>query len=166
MNLLIGIVPGFFLYCISALGEEVGWRGLLVPQLLKITSFNRTVLITWIVWALWHYPAIIWADYHSGAPRWFDLASLTIAIIGLSALTAWLRVKSGSLWPPVIWHAAHNLLVLAVYPAMTVRKAYSEYVISDFGIGVMVTGILLALVFTRKGKGIIANAEAKGVRAG
>lgn len=163
---MIGIVPGFFLYCISALGEEVGWRGLLVPQLLKITSFNRTVLITWIVWALWHYPAIIWADYHSGAPRWFDLASLTIAIIGLSALTARLRVKSGSLWPPVIWHAAHNLLVLAVYPAMTVRKAYSEYVISDFGIGVMVTGILLALVFTRKGKGIIANAEAKGVRAG
>ncbi|TFH35926.1 MAG: hypothetical protein E4G99_06165 [Anaerolineales bacterium] len=76
---------------------------------------------------------------------------MTIAIFGHSAMTAWLRVKSGSLWAPVIWHAPHTLLVLAVYPAMTIKLAYTDYVISDFGLGVMLTGILLAWVFTWRG---------------
>jgi len=150
-NLLIAFVPGFFLYCFAALGEEIGWRGFLVPHLMKITSFAKTVVISWIIWALWHYPAILWADYQSDASRWFDLASLTITIIGLSAMTAWMRLKSGSIWPAVIWHGVHNLLIQAVFLAMTVDTDVSEYVVDDFGIGVVITGIILAIVFLKRG---------------
>lgn len=150
-NLLIAFVPGLFFACFAALGEEIGWRGLLVPHLIKITSFTKTVLISWILWALWHYPAIIWADYHSDAPRWFDLTSLTIAIVGLSAMTAWMRLKSGSIWPPVIWHGVHNLLIQGILLSMTIETDVSAYVVDDFGIGVMITGVVLAIVFLRKG---------------
>ena len=38
----------------SALGEEIGWRGFLVPELRKTTSFTATSLISGIVWSLWH----------------------------------------------------------------------------------------------------------------
>lgn len=153
-NLIVAFVPGLFFACIAALGEEIGWRGFLVPYLIKITTFTRTVLITWIMWALWHYPAIIWADYHSNAPRWFDLASLTLTILGLSAMTAWMRLKSGSIWPPVIWHGMHNLLVQGVFLSMTIETEIGEYLVDDFGLGVMITGSLLALIFFWKGRNI------------
>jgi membrane protease YdiL (CAAX protease family) len=103
---------------------------------------------------VWHYPAIFWADYHTDAPRWFNLLTFSIAVLGYSALTAWLRMRSGSLWPVVIWHGLHNLLNQAVFMAMTVETRLSEYLLDDFGLGVMLAGVLLAAIFMRKGSGL------------
>lgn len=153
-NLVVAVVPGLLFACFAALGEEIGWRGFLVPQLIKITTFTKTVLLSWIIWALWHYPAIIWADYHSNAPRWFGVVSLTLTLVGLSAMTAWMRLKSGSVWPPVIWHGTHNLLVQGVFLSMTIDTDIGGYLVDDFGLGVMVTGLLLALIFLWKGRNI------------
>jgi membrane protease YdiL (CAAX protease family) len=118
------------------------------------------------IWALWHYPAILWADYHSNAPRWFDLASLTIAIVGLSAMTAWMRLKSGSIWPAVIWHGLHNLLIQAVFLPMTIDAEFSEFVVDDFGIGVMITGVVLAIVFLGRGMKISTEGVSSSPKSG
>src|ERR1700745_4317930 len=56
-----------------ALGEEIGWRGFLVPELAKTMGFTSTALISGIVWAGWHYPLLIWGDYNHGTPRWYRL---------------------------------------------------------------------------------------------
>jgi membrane protease YdiL (CAAX protease family) len=55
---ILGLLPT----CATALGEEIGWRGLLVPELAKITTFTRTALLTGIIWAVWHYPAVLFAS--------------------------------------------------------------------------------------------------------
>lgn len=52
----------------SALGEEIGWRGFLVPQLSKTTSFTTTSLLSGIIWSLWRYPILIYGDYNAGTP--------------------------------------------------------------------------------------------------
>ena len=54
--------------CISALGEELGWRGFLVPQLANVASFPRVELIGGAIWALLHYPIIPFADYRGAGP--------------------------------------------------------------------------------------------------
>jgi membrane protease YdiL (CAAX protease family) len=148
---LLAVIPiGFIAACFAALGEEIGWRGLLVPELAKITSFTKTALVTGIVWAVWHYPAIIFADYHSEAPRWFDLSTLTASAVGMSFLVAWLRLKSGSIWPAVLWHANHNLFVQGVFLNMTTDTRITEYIVDDFGLGVLLSALMLAYVFWRK----------------
>jgi membrane protease YdiL (CAAX protease family) len=43
----------------TVLGEEIGWRGFLVPELAKRHSFVATSLISGIIWALWHYPILL-----------------------------------------------------------------------------------------------------------
>jgi|GEM_PF-3012956 len=49
-----------------SLGEEIGWRGLLVPDLYRLTSnFAATCMIGGLVWAAWHYPELIYL-YRSG----------------------------------------------------------------------------------------------------
>ena len=141
---------GFVASCVAALGEEVGWRGFLVPELCRLTTFTKASLLTWIIWAVWHYPAIILADYHSQAPRLFDLVSLTVTVLGLSIFTAWLRLRSGSLWPVVLWHGAHNLLIQGVFPHLSTDVGPTEYVIDDFGLGVMFATLILGYVFWRK----------------
>lgn len=43
-----GMVTGVAL----ALGEEIGWRGFLVSELAKVTSFTGTALISGLIWAV------------------------------------------------------------------------------------------------------------------
>jgi len=47
---------------VSALGEEIGWRGFLVPELAKTTSFTKTALISGAIWTAWHVPILVFAD--------------------------------------------------------------------------------------------------------
>jgi uncharacterized protein len=55
----------------TVIGEEIGWRGFLVPELAKKHSFPATAMITGFIWAIWHYPVILFADYHGASPAWF-----------------------------------------------------------------------------------------------
>ena len=104
----ISVVLGVFLLgtfgmirSVSAcLGEEIGWRGFLVPELWKTTSFTATSLISGIIWSLWHYPILIFADYNAGTPTWYGLTCFTVLVISISFVFAWMRLKSGSVWTP------------------------------------------------------------------
>lgn len=40
----------------TAAGEEIGWRGFLVPELAKGLPFTAVALVSGIIWAAWHYP--------------------------------------------------------------------------------------------------------------
>ena len=65
-------VLGVFSGLLSGTGEEIGWRGLLFPELKKLFSFNQATLITGAIWTLWHLPLILFADYITpGIPRWY-----------------------------------------------------------------------------------------------
>jgi membrane protease YdiL (CAAX protease family) len=58
-----------------ALGEEIGWRGFLVPELSKVVGFPGIGLISGLMWAVYHYPVLpvlIFADYNAGAPAWYN----------------------------------------------------------------------------------------------
>jgi membrane protease YdiL (CAAX protease family) len=147
---LFGLIPA----CFAALGEEIGWRGLLLPELFRMTSFPKAILITGTIWAVWHYPAIIFAEYHGRAPLWFNLTTITISVLGLSVLVAWLRLKSGSIWPAVLWHGSHNLFIQTVFLRMTTDTGLTEYFVDDFGLGLVVTSLVLGFLFWKKRKEI------------
>ena len=150
VSLAVMCLLGLFPACGSALGEEIGSRGLLVPELAKITTFTRTALLTGIIWAVWHCPGVIFADYHRPAPRPFDLLSITISVFGMSLFTAWLRLKTASIWPAVLWHGNHNLLIQSILLRMTVDTGVTGYFVDDFGIGVLLSSLVMGYVFWSK----------------
>ena len=103
-----------------ALGEEIGWRGLLVPKLSKITSFAKVGLISGLIWTAYHVPLILFADYNNaGVSVWYGLLCFTVMIVATSFIYAWLRLRSGSLWTGVILHAAHNTFIQSFFDKMT-----------------------------------------------
>jgi membrane protease YdiL (CAAX protease family) len=133
------------------LGEEIGWRGLLVPELAKRFSFTATALISGAVWAIWHSPAIFFADYHTaGASPWFGLVCFTIMVMGTSFAYAWLRLKSGSLWPAVLLHASQNLFIRTIFTPLTGATRFTPYVIGEFGLGLALVALPVAYLFWRK----------------
>lgn len=136
---------------VQALGEEIGWRGFLVPALYQEYSFTQTSLISGVIWVLWHSPLILFADYNNtGAPRWFGLLCFVVMVIGVSFVFAWLRLRSGSLWPAVLLHASHNLFVQMVFTPLTIDTGYTAYVIDEFGIGLALALALLGYLFWRQ----------------
>jgi membrane protease YdiL (CAAX protease family) len=95
-RLLLFATFGLLAACFAALGEEIGWRGLLIPELIRLVYSSKAPAMTGLVWAAWHMPAVLFADYHNEGPRWLDVFSLTIAVIGLSFFTARLRLALAS----------------------------------------------------------------------
>ena len=136
MSLLLLLTVGFLMNFVFALGEELGWRGLLVPELAKVTSFGWTAAISGAVWILYHYPLILFGDYHSAAPRWWALLFFTLDIAVASVGFAWLRLRSGSVWTGVILHASHNLFLQQVFDPLTVNRGKTEYWTTEFGLGI------------------------------
>jgi membrane protease YdiL (CAAX protease family) len=141
---------GFLQGAVFALGEEIGWRGLLVPELATMTSFTKTALISGAAWSVYHYPLIFSSDYTSGAPRWYVLAIFTWVVIAASFGFAWLRLKSGSVWTAVILHASHNLFLQEIFDPLTVDKGTTRYFTTEFGLGMALAYTAAAWYFWRR----------------
>ncbi len=149
----VASIIGLFGSLLSATGEEIGWRGVFVPELAKVTTFPKVALISGAVWAVWHMPAIFFADYNiPGIPTWYAGVMFTIMVLGISFAFAWLRLKSGSLWTAAILHASHNLFVQAIFTPMTLQNKITPFIIDEFGVGLALAGLLVALLFLHKNK--------------
>lgn len=121
------------------LGEEIGWRGFLLPRLVQRMGFTLGCFISGCIWAAWHYPALLLADYNAGTPRVYALTCFTIMVIGAAYVFGWFRLKSGSLWPAAMLHASHNLFIQAIFDRMTLQSGKALYVTTEFGAGLALT---------------------------
>lgn len=157
---IFNITLGLVISVLSAAGEEIGWRGLFVPELYKATgNFTKTALISGAVWALWHMPLLIFSDYNTaGAPRWFALICFFLMVMAISIPFAWQRLKSGSMWPAILLHAAHNVFVQQFFTPLTIPNKLTPYLIDEFGIGLVITIGLVGFYFWRK-RGELPAAE-------
>jgi membrane protease YdiL (CAAX protease family) len=134
----------------TVLGEEIGWRGFLVPELAKRHGFAATAIISGLIWAFWHYPLLLAGDYHPDTPVWFYLPLFTMLVPVINFVWTWMRLKSGSLWPCVVLHAAHNTFIQRFFEPMTVYNSKTGYVAGEFGLALGVISILMAVYFWRR----------------
>ena len=144
--LTIGMVFTFA----SVIGEEIGWRGFLIPHFAKLTSFTKLGFITGLIWAFWHYPLIIFSNYRvPNTPLIYNLACFTLMVIAMNFVLAWLRLKSGSIWPTVILHTSHNLYIQNFFDPITKDTGITRYFTSEFGIGLCAIITITAFIFWR-----------------
>jgi len=152
-HFLVGLLSKMLLASVIAvpfvLGEEIGWSGFLTPKLAELFSVPVTSLIVGVYWAAWHYPAIIGGLYGTGTPLWVALPGFTLVLVGASFLRTVLVVRSRSLWPGVIVHASHNVLLMGIFYEMTVRKGYAAYLVSESGVFLGLVYVLIAAWFWR-----------------
>ena len=119
----------------NSLGEELGWRGYLLPHLTGLAVW-RAYLITGVLHAVWHFPVILLTTlYHPDGNRFVILPLFIMTSIMLGTFVGHLRLASGSVWPAALAHTAHNLM-WAVFGECTVDASpvALEYLAGDTGI--------------------------------
>jgi len=142
---LVGIlnVP-FSLF--SATGEEIGWRGFLVPELTKWVGFRKAAIISGVIWAIWHLPLIIAGPYSEpDTPRAYQVLCFVLMIVSTGVAFAWVRMKSESFWPAAIFHASHNAFIQGYFDGMTRNTGRTHYFTGEFGIAMVPFCVLLAI---------------------
>jgi membrane protease YdiL (CAAX protease family) len=152
------LVLGSLQSLLSATGEELGWRGFLVPTLARSMSFGRVAVISGAIWAVWHVPLILFADYNSGTPSWFAVPCFAIMVVAIAFPIAWLRLRSGSVWPAAILHASHNLWVQAFFDRVTVDTGPTRWLTGEFGAALAVTIGVTAWMFWRSRDAVVGRA--------
>ncbi len=149
-----------------ALGEEIGWRGFLLPRLSDRFGWRLGCLLSGGILAVWHYPLLLFADYNSGTPKLFAMTCFTLMVFGSAFQLGWLRLRSNSLWPCAVLHASHNLFVQAVFDRMTAPVGKPLYLTTEFGAGLAITCALTAFVLWRypvKGAELVMQANAERI---
>jgi membrane protease YdiL (CAAX protease family) len=128
---------------LAALGEEIGWRGVLTPALAAMSGPRLAGVLCGLCWAAWHFGDILFFGYRSGLFLPFELSCFSVALIGLSVFMAWLRFAAASIWPCAVLHTAHNLAFYSLFERATENTAHSALWTGEFGIGFAVAGLAL-----------------------
>jgi membrane protease YdiL (CAAX protease family) len=135
----------------TALGEEIGWRGFLVPELANQMSYTKLSLLSGVIWASWHSPLLLFADYNAGTNLWYAMGCFTVMIVSTSFMFAWLRLKSGSLWPAAVLHASHNLFIQTVFDNVMRDTGKTLWYTTEFGAALAaVTAVFAVYFWTRR----------------
>jgi len=130
-----------------AAGEEIGWRGYMLTRLID-AGVPRPVLVSGVIWGLWHVPLILGGVYLAGPPPIVSALLWMVVAISFSFVFARLRLETGSIWPAIALHAAWNSIIQVAFdPASTGPGA--KLWVGESGILVMLTLIAAAIVFTR-----------------
>lgn len=105
--LLLAPVLNFF----TCFGEEWGWRGYLLPKLREQLPTVPTLLVSGVIWGLWHAPlTVIGHNYGVGYPGFPFTGILMMCLFCtvLGVFLSYVTLKSGSCIPAVIGHGAIN----------------------------------------------------------
>ena len=145
------LVIGTFISLLSALGEEIGWRGFMVPGLYERLGLNKTLLISSLFWCCWHLPLLIGGGYMPGTPLWYQLPAFVLCIFPVGVMAGLLTLESGSVWPAAFLHAAHNNYDQAVFDIIT-AGANKMYFVSETGVLTILCAWALAVILYIRAK--------------
>ena len=124
---------GFLFSVLGALGEEIGWRGFLAPLLAGRLGFTALVWCSWLPWFLFYLWLFFLAGSYSQPAFWLQMITLAALMFGLNVLLVWLRVRTGNLWPPLLFHAVHNFLV---FNPVALSQSHRPWLTGELGLGI------------------------------
>jgi len=150
------------LVAFGGIGEELGWRGFLVPELYKHYDFTKTSLISGAIWAIFHWPLLILLlGPRLGVSPWVMLPISLVAGIGLSTIMAWFRLRSGSVWTAVIFHMALNIHNQSFFQNLTTETSWlTNYVSGEHGLMLAIVSAGIGYLFWRKRRELPSNDRA------
>jgi membrane protease YdiL (CAAX protease family) len=102
--LVVGIVSS----SVVGFGEEVGFRGYLLPQLTALGR-GRALLLSGLLHAIWHLPILVLTPYYHDAGNLLIVVPLFLATLTLAGVFyGELRLTTDSVWPATLAHGAFN----------------------------------------------------------
>lgn len=102
------------------MGEELGWRGYLLPKLAAIWGVVPATIVIGVIWACWHIPLLVIMD-QTGAVQYggvFHINWLQMLItvyfplcLAMSMICSFVTLKSGTAFAAGCAHASYNTYI-------------------------------------------------------
>lgn len=112
---IVGILISPFIIpvLIFAFGEEIGWRGYLLPNLMKLMNQKKAVLLSGALWGIAHAP-LIYLGLNYGMDYWLfpysGILMMTFVCVVLSVWLSYVTIKTNSVIPASILHGSINVI--------------------------------------------------------
>ncbi|MCM1182589.1 MAG: CPBP family intramembrane metalloprotease [Roseburia sp.] len=105
--------PLVFVNHVLAFGEEIGWRGFLLPLMAEELGVRKAVLLKGVLWGIVHAPFVCFGlnytgDY-PGAPG-TGILMMVVFATSIGIFLSWLMLKSKSIFPACIAHGVINAM--------------------------------------------------------
>ena len=108
----LGLVLMLTMLTIMALAEEIGWRSYLLPRLQVVLPRRRAAIVVGFCHGLFHLPLILFTStYDSVGSRWVVAPLVLCSLTSAGVFYAWLKDRSGSVWPVAFAHGTVNLFI-------------------------------------------------------
>ncbi len=136
------------------LGEEIGWRGYLLPALQRRTSPLTAALLVGLAWSVWHLPDF-WLE--GAAQKGSSILFFAVTTIALSVVFTWVFNKTqGSIFVAVLYHFFVNMTSFCL--ALTVPTLIDSAAVGLLFVGATCGTAIIVAVSTRGrlGRGEIA----------
>lgn len=139
LAMAFGIAP--VLNAIPTLGEELGWRGYLLPRLLPLGQWPA-LLISGAIWGLWHAPVILMGYNYPQHPQLGVLIMIGFCMVW-GILFGWLRLSTGSVWPAMLAHGAMNGIARITVLLLQAGTSYDSALAGATGLSAWILPALL-----------------------
>jgi membrane protease YdiL (CAAX protease family) len=150
----LNLVTGLVFMTVLFLGEEIGWRGYMLPRVQQLTSRRRAALVTGFVHGCFHLPLILIATtYDEHGSRWV-VAPLVVATITMGGvLYAYLWDRSHTVWPVSMAHGAVNIMFgLGASAVVASSEDDLAYVAGESGLATFGVVALAGVIFLARAK--------------
>lgn len=133
-----------------AFGEEWGWRGYMMPKLLKLMPKWAAVLLGGVIWGLWHAPLTI-AGHNFGIDYvgypWGGILQMCLMCVLMNAFLTLLTEKTKSIYPASFCHMVNNNMGASVLIMIAGSEALNNAVDTN-SISLFLTTYLPLLMIT------------------
>lgn len=99
------LMPQIVVIVLIAVGEEYGWRGFLLPKLMKKFSFFYSSLILGFTWGIWHFPAYL---IGTGVPKQMDFLVFLMWVMLGTFFMGWIYYYTRSVLTSILIHFSAN----------------------------------------------------------
>ncbi|SMC40737.1 CPBP family intramembrane glutamic endopeptidase [Papillibacter cinnamivorans] len=169
ISILQIVLIGPVINIIPTLGEELGWRGYLLPKLRLFLSDRAALTVTGVIWGLWHTPVIVLGhNYGTGYPGypWLGILAMIVFCFGLGVLEGYISIRMKSVIPAAMIHSAVN--AGAAMPVYMMKGSYYSILgpaLTGFvgGIPMTVLAVILLIKTGRGGLGLNGETRRKSL---
>ncbi len=150
----IDLVLAAVIGTVFILGEEIGWRGYLLPRMQQLTSKRRAAVLTGFVHGLFHLPLILLATtYNTEGSRWVAAPVAVAVITAGGVFYAWVWDRSKSVWPVAIAHNTVNTVFeLGSAAVVATGGTTVAYVAGETGFATLGVCVIASVVLLRKAR--------------
>ena len=142
-------------------GEEIGWRGYMLTRLID-AGVPRPVLVSGLIWALWHVPLILAGLYAAGLYPALSAVLFVVSVTSVAHILARMRLETGSIWPVIFDPSAWNSIIQGPFDGAT-KGANAALWTGESGILTVIVLVVVAVIVSRATWTYIRSLPGRGV---